>query len=158
MPLCRVIIEEIGDMAIPERRWMCEMEAGVLGMFKTHHMQGPDIEDILRQVMDVYRVATGVKAKPAEPDEDVVALRKDAEDLGVVVDGRWGAGRLRREIDAALAANVAAKQQAAVAPVTPAAPAAAPAVSPPAPSIPRPAPAVAPPAPSIPRPVPPKES
>jgi hypothetical protein len=110
MPLARIVIEEVGDMAIPERRWMCEMEVGNLGMFKTHHMQGPDIEDILRQVMGVYREAMGIKPTAAtaaaglrkDAAEEVASLRRDAEDLGIVVDGRWGAGRLQDEINAKL--------------------------------------------------------
>lgn len=34
--------------------------------------------------------------------EDLTQLRKDAEDLGIEVDGRWGAKRLQSEIDNAL--------------------------------------------------------
>jgi hypothetical protein len=36
------------------------------------------------------------------PDDDLTALRADAESLGVKVDGRWGADRIRAEIDKAL--------------------------------------------------------
>lgn len=39
-------------------------------------------------------------SEPAAPD-DLDALRKQAEDAGVTVDKRWGADRLRQEIDAA---------------------------------------------------------
>lgn len=34
--------------------------------------------------------------------EDLTQLRKDAEELGIEVDGRWGAKRLQSEIDNAL--------------------------------------------------------
>lgn len=37
----------------------------------------------------------------SEP-EDLTQLRKDAEDLGIKVDGRWGSERLQTEIDNAL--------------------------------------------------------
>jgi hypothetical protein len=36
-----------------------------------------------------------------QPEEDLDALRAQAEELGIKVDGRWGAERLRQEIDEA---------------------------------------------------------
>ena len=42
--------------------------------------------------------------KPPEPD-GMDDLRKQAEELGIEVDGRWGEKKLRAEIDAALEAE-----------------------------------------------------
>lgn len=39
----------------------------------------------------------------AEADDDTADLAKQAEELGIEVDGRWGAKRLQSEIDKALA-------------------------------------------------------
>jgi hypothetical protein len=41
--------------------------------------------------------------QPADQPEDVDQLRVEAEALGIQVDRRWGAARLRQEIDAARA-------------------------------------------------------
>lgn len=46
----------------------------------------------------------GDKPPPKEPD-GMDELRKQAEELGIVVDGRWGEKKLRAEIDAALEAE-----------------------------------------------------
>ena len=40
-------------------------------------------------------------------DRELEELRAEAEELGVAVDGRWGADRLREEIDKALDAEEA---------------------------------------------------
>lgn len=47
---------------------------------------------------------TVIEDAPKQPEEpeDLAQLRKDAEDLGIEVDGRWGAKRLQSEIDNAL--------------------------------------------------------
>lgn len=48
-------------------------------------------------------VETAVVDEPVEErdaDDDLDELRSEAEALGITVDGRWGAARLRREIAA----------------------------------------------------------
>jgi hypothetical protein len=42
----------------------------------------------------------------AAEDEDVSALQAEAADLGIQIDGRWGASRLRQEIEAVKATMV----------------------------------------------------
>ena len=43
------------------------------------------------------------EAAVSEPEEDTAELAAQAKELGIDVDGRWGAKRLQSEIDKALA-------------------------------------------------------
>lgn len=45
--------------------------------------------------------ATAAKPAPIEAPPSIDDLRQQATDLGIDVDGRWGAGRLQYEIDKA---------------------------------------------------------
>jgi hypothetical protein len=52
--------------------------------------------------IEEVRAAESVEAEPAEEpqsEDDLADLRAQAEALGVKVDGRWGADRLRQEIE-----------------------------------------------------------
>lgn len=54
----------------------------------------------------VARMLGSEHSEQPHPERD--ALRENAEALGVDVDGRWGADRLREEIEKAVAQNAAA--------------------------------------------------
>ncbi len=125
MPLTKVVIEDVGQAAPAEARWLCEMETGQSGTFRTVHFRAGSFNAILKMVRDAYRGETSpadlaaareVKveaaavaaaeaeaqaAEPADEAPDVEALRAHAEELGVDVDRRWGVARLQTEIDKA---------------------------------------------------------
>ena len=121
MPLTRVVIEDVGQAAPAESRWLCEMETGQSGTFRTLHLRAGSFEAVLKLVREAYRgepdpaelaaakdakiaAAAEAEAQAAEPGDevpDIEALRARAEELGVDVDKRWGAARLQTEIDKA---------------------------------------------------------
>jgi len=48
-------------------------------------------------------VERGMLGAVSPDEEDLTALQAEAVDLGIEIDGRWGAARLRQEIEAAKA-------------------------------------------------------
>lgn len=53
-----------------------------------------------RLLVAIGRASEAKEPEPVkpEPEDDIEALREEAQALGVHVDGRWGAKRLRDEI------------------------------------------------------------
>lgn len=61
----------------------------------------------LRKMQDMQAEIEALKAKIAPPAEDVEQMRADLAALGVKVDGRWSAAKLRQELEAATAGKAA---------------------------------------------------
>lgn len=101
MPLARGSWEQIEGS-----RFVAEIEAGgMVGQrnFEHRRLNATSFEDIMAAMAEFYyrqvppkMPKAGEEEKAAEGDRD--ALRAEAEALGLDVDNRWGAKRLRDEI------------------------------------------------------------
>ncbi len=54
MPLSRITIEEVGSSAPVDKRWLCEMEVGNAGTFRTVHVQKASLAEILKEIDRQY--------------------------------------------------------------------------------------------------------
>ncbi len=54
MPLTRITIEEVGSSAPVDKRWLCEMEVGNAGTFRTVHMQKASLSEVLIEIDRQY--------------------------------------------------------------------------------------------------------